>query len=49
VQLRPAWDEAALATEHAELLAALEDEGPQALRAHVEASTAALLASVPPA
>jgi DNA-binding GntR family transcriptional regulator len=46
VQLRPAWDVAALATEHAELLAALEDEGPQALRGHIEASTAALLASV---
>lgn len=47
VQLRPAYDLAALAAEHAELLTALEDEGPQALRAHIEASTAALLASFP--
>ena len=43
VQLRPAWDVAALAAEHAELLAALEDEGPQALREHVDRSTTALL------
>ena len=45
VQLRPAWDVAALAAEHAELLTALEDEGPQALREHIERSTAALLDS----
>jgi DNA-binding GntR family transcriptional regulator len=49
VQLRPAWDVDALAAEHARLLADLEHEGPQALRAHIEASTAALVGSVLPA
>ena len=49
VQLRPAYDRDGLAREHAELLTALEDEGPQALRGHIEASTAALLASLPSA
>jgi DNA-binding GntR family transcriptional regulator len=47
VQLRPAWDVGALATEHARLLTDLEDEGPQALRAHIEASTEALAGSFP--
>jgi DNA-binding GntR family transcriptional regulator len=42
VQLRPAWDVGNLAAEHAALLAAIERDGPQALRAHIAASTAAL-------
>ena len=41
-QLRPAWDVANLAAEHAELVAAIEHEGPQALREHIERSTVAL-------
>jgi DNA-binding GntR family transcriptional regulator len=44
VQLRPAWDVAALAAEHAALLDALEAGGPEALRPHIEASTGALVA-----
>jgi len=43
VQLRPAWDVERLAAEHAGLLAALETEGAEALRPHIEASTRALL------
>ncbi len=42
VQLRPAWDMAALAAEHAALVAAIERDGPDALRVHITASTAAL-------
>ncbi|HVL96302.1 MAG TPA: GntR family transcriptional regulator [Solirubrobacteraceae bacterium] len=45
VQLRPAWDVRGLADEHAALVAAIERDGPDALRPHVEASTRALLAS----
>jgi DNA-binding GntR family transcriptional regulator len=44
-RLRPAWDLDALAAEHDALVAAIEgDAGPEALRAHIEASTAALVA-----
>ncbi len=46
VQLRPAWDMAALAAEHEALLAALETEGPAVLRAHIRASTEALTAGL---
>jgi DNA-binding GntR family transcriptional regulator len=42
--LRPVYDARTLATQHAELLADLEHgAGPEALRPHIEASTAALL------
>jgi DNA-binding GntR family transcriptional regulator len=44
VQLRPAWDLAALAAEHAALLDGIERDGPDVLRAHIEASTKALVA-----
>src|SRR6185436_6546050 len=44
VQLRPAWNVANLAAEHEALVEAIETDGPDALRAHIEASTQALLA-----
>jgi DNA-binding GntR family transcriptional regulator len=44
VQLRPAWDLAALAAEHQQLLDGIERDGPGVLRAHIEASTEALVA-----
>ena len=44
VQLRPAWDVPALAAEHAALVQALEADGPDVLRPHIEASTRALVA-----
>jgi DNA-binding GntR family transcriptional regulator len=43
-QLRPAWDVPAIAADHAALVDALEAEGPEALRPHIEASTRALVA-----
>ena len=43
-QLRPAYDLGALAEEHATLLRELETHGPDVLRPHIEASTAALRA-----
>ena len=47
VRLRPAWDLDRLADEHDALVAAIEgDAGPEALREHIAASTAALLASL---
>lgn len=42
-QLRPAYDLDRLAAEHLALLDALEREGPEVLRGHIEASTRALL------
>jgi DNA-binding GntR family transcriptional regulator len=42
VQLKPAWDVAALADEHDALLVAIERDGPEVLRAHITASTLAL-------
>jgi DNA-binding GntR family transcriptional regulator len=42
VQLRPAWDMENLAAEHAALLAALEADGPDVLREHIQASTHSL-------
>jgi DNA-binding GntR family transcriptional regulator len=42
VQLRPAWDVGNLAAEHDALVAALERDGPDVLRDHIEASTRAL-------
>jgi len=45
VQLRPAWDLGAVADEHDRLLTDLEGQaGPEALRAHIAASTDALVA-----
>jgi DNA-binding GntR family transcriptional regulator len=44
VGLRPAWDLGRIADEHDALLAALEgDAGPEALRQHIDDSTAALV------
>jgi DNA-binding GntR family transcriptional regulator len=42
VQLKPAWDVARLADEHDALLTAIERDGPDALRLHIEASTVVL-------
>jgi hypothetical protein len=42
VQLRPFWNTGRLAAEHEELVRALERDGPDALRAHIAASTEAL-------
>ncbi|MEA2167655.1 MAG: hypothetical protein QOF76_955 [Solirubrobacteraceae bacterium] len=42
VQLRPAWQTAGLADEHDALVAAIERDGPGAIRPHIEASTEAL-------
>jgi DNA-binding GntR family transcriptional regulator len=44
VRLRPAWDLARLADEHDALVAAIEHQGPEAMRDHIAASTAALVA-----
>lgn len=47
-RLRPAYDRAALAAEHAALLDSLEHGiGPEALRVHIEASTRALVSAIP--
>lgn len=46
VQLRPAWDMGALHAEHVALVAALEGSGPEALRAHIRASTERLTAGL---
>jgi DNA-binding GntR family transcriptional regulator len=43
VQLRPAWDVDGLAAEHAALVDAIESDGPEVLRPHIEASTRALV------
>ena len=46
-RLRPAYDGATLAAEHTALLDDLEHGvGPEALRAHIEASTQALLSAM---
>lgn len=42
VQLRPAWDVGGLAAEHEALVSAIEADGPEVLRAHIEESTRAL-------
>ena len=44
--LRPAWDMENLAAQHAALVAAIERDGPEALRAHIEESTEALVQAV---
>ena len=44
LQLPPAWTFERMATDHLELVAALEAEGPEALRPHIAESTRALLA-----
>ncbi len=41
-QLRPAWDITALAAEHEALVAAIEGDGPEALRVHITTSTDSL-------
>jgi DNA-binding GntR family transcriptional regulator len=44
--LRPAWDMENLASQHAELVAAIERDGAEVLRAHIHESTEALIQGI---